>query len=169
MFWMFAYKIFPVLICFWSFRLEQGLFHWFLSYYIVFSFWQPIFFYHISTHFLSSLSDTFFDRSILLKLNSVLNLWLDRDFSSMTFELIPYFSLLTLFIFSADCLIIVTAGILAFCLSDMVLSFDILLFSSLIFCPAANAFPPLRLVINIVTLNLSFRPFILTFRGGSVF
>ena len=164
MFWMFAYEIFQLLICFWSFRLEQGLFHWFLSYYIAFSFWQCIFFNHISTHFLSSLSDTFFDRSILLKLNSVLNLWLDRDSSSMTFEFIPYFSLLTLFIFSGDCLIIVTAGILAFCLSDMALNFDILLFSSLIFCSAANAFLQLRLrlVVNIVTLNLSFRSSFLT-------
>ena len=64
--------------------------------------------------YLSSLSHTFFERFILLKLNSVLNFSLDRDFSLMTFGLIPYFSLLTLFIFSADCLTIVTAGILAF-------------------------------------------------------
>ena len=100
--------------------------------------------------YLSSLSDAFFDRSILSKLNSVLNLWLDRDFSSITFGFVLYFSLLTLFIFSADCLIIVTVGFLAFCLSDMALSYNILLFSSLIFCSAANAFPSLRLQVNIV-------------------
>ena len=129
-----------------SFRLEQGLFHWFRIYYIILSFWQHIFFCHICQVYLIHFS---------------IILWLNRDFSLMVFGLIPYFSLLKLFIFSADCLVIVTAGILAFCLSDMALSFNILLFSSLIFCSAANAYP-LWLVVDIVTLNVSLRSFILT-------
>ena len=105
--------------------------------------------------YLSSLSDTFFYCSILSKLNC------PKSLAGQRF-LLDDVSFLTLFIFSAGCLIIVTAGVLAFCLSDMALSFDILLFSSLIFCSAANAFLPLRLGVNIVTLNLSFRSFILT-------
>ena len=57
--------------------------------------------------YLSSLWDIFFYRSILWKLKSVLNFSLERDFWSISLGVIPYFSLLTLFIFSANCKIVV--------------------------------------------------------------
>ena len=66
----------------------------------------------------------------------------------MSLGLIPYFSLFTAFIFSADCFIIVTARILALILSNMPFTFHVLL----IFYSTTNDFPPLRLVVNIVTL-----------------
>ena len=120
-----------------------------------------IFFFVVAAYFflsyLSSLPETARDRSILLKLKSTLNLWLDKDFSSTSSGLIPYFWLFIPFIFSADFQIMVRVGTLAFCLLDMALILETLAFNSMIFCSVAKAFPPLTLVVNMVTLNLSFR------------
>ena len=155
---LFPYKVFHVLIFF--ILLARTKDFSLVSKLLEIFFFLAAYFFLL---YLPSLSDTFSNRSILLKLNSFLSLWLDRDFFTMIFGLIPHFSLLIFFIFFTDYLIIVTVGLFAFCLSDMALCFDILLFSSLIFCSAANVFPPLRLVINILTLNLPFRSFILTY------
>ena len=78
----------------------------------------------------------------------------------MSFGLRPYFSLFSPFIFCANCLIMVVGCILALLLFDIAFILAILLLSSFIFCSVANALPPLILVVNIVTLNLSSRSLI---------
>ena len=129
-----------MLIFSWFFRLKQGLFHLHLNFPITFFFFWYIFFDSTCQFYLIP----FFDCSILLKLNKVLNFLLHRSYSLTLLGLIPYFSFFTLFIFSADCFTIVDAGIFALGLSNMAFNFDILLFISLILCFATNAFPPLK-------------------------
>ena len=108
---------------------------------------------------LSCLLFNLFVYSNLCILYNTLKLSLSKAFLSTSSGEKPYFTLGLIFILAVEISIIFLGEIFNFWLFN----FAILVFSSLFFCSAANAFPPLKDVENMVTLFNSFKSFSLVY------